>query len=72
MMNIQLIDSLVQAILSLPTAERALLEAKLFANLAYPTEIELSQLGQSSGSFDFLQAEPDLYNSTDGEAIEWQ
>lgn len=70
-MNTQLVDSLVQAILSLSAAERALLEAKLFANLAYPTVSELAQLSQSSGRFDFLESEPDLYSATDGEAIEW-
>jgi hypothetical protein len=70
-MNNQLVESLVQAILTLPAAERALLEAKLFANLPYPTAAELNQLSESSELFEFLQTEPDLYSAIDGEAIEW-
>ncbi len=69
-MNTQLVDSLIQAILALPNAERALLETKLLANLPYPTVSELGQLNQH-GLFEFLQTEPDLYSATDGEAIEW-
>ena len=69
-MNTQLVDSLIQAILALPNAERALLEARLFANLPYPTAAELNQLNRHS-LFEFLQTEPDLYSATDGEAIEW-
>jgi hypothetical protein len=58
-MNTQLVDSLVRALLALPMPERALLEAKLFANLSYPTASELNQLSESG--FEFLLAELDLY-----------
>ncbi|WP_199290296.1 hypothetical protein [Leptolyngbya sp. FACHB-36] len=59
-MNTQLVEFLTQAILSLPTEERALLEAQLFANLPYPSHLELSHLTESSQTFDFLYDEPDL------------
>lgn len=71
-MNTQLVDSLVQTILSLSAAERALLEAELFANLPYPSRLELADLSDRAGVFDFLYDEPDLYTYEDGEAIQWQ
>lgn len=68
-MNTQLVESLVQVILALPAAERALLEEKLFGNIPYPSTRELVQLAQSGKAFDFLHDEPDLYTLDDGEPI---
>lgn len=68
-MNANLVESLVQVILSLSPEERLLLEAKLFYENSEPTTLELMQLTQNSGSFDFLRQEPDLYMLEDGEPI---
>lgn len=68
-MNANLVESLVQVILSLSPQERLLLEAKLFQENLEPTTLELMQLTQNSGSFDFLRQEPDLYTLEDGESI---
>lgn len=67
-MNTQLVESLVQVILALPAAERALLEEKLFG-IPYPSTRELAQLAQNGKAFDFLHNEPDLYTQDDGEPI---
>ena len=68
-MNAQLVESLFQVIMSLSPEERTLLEEKLFANIPYPSNSELTQLAQSGGSFDFLNDEPDIYTLEDGEPI---
>ncbi|RUR83468.1 hypothetical protein ACF3DV_15210 [Chlorogloeopsis fritschii PCC 9212] len=69
-MNIQLVESLVQVINSLPTAERTLLEKKLFSDIPYPSIVELTYLAQKGGTFDFLHDEPDIYTIEDGESLE--
>ena len=69
--NIQLIESLVQAIRSLSPAEQALLEEKLFGEIPYPSTLELMHLADRGGAFDFWHDEPDLYTVADGEPIEW-
>ena len=68
-MNIKLVDSLVQAILSLSQEERTLLETKLFFDNSEPSTAELMQLAQTGNSFDFLRDEPDLYTIEDGEPL---
>jgi hypothetical protein len=68
-MNTQIIDSLVQIILALPTAERLLLEDKLFGDIPYPSASRIAKLAESSKAFDFLHSEPDLYSLEDGEPI---
>jgi len=68
-MNANLVESLIQVILSLSPEERLLLEAKLFHEVSEPKTSELMQITQNSGSFDFLNAEPDLYTLEDGEPI---
>lgn len=65
----QLVDSLVQAILALSTAERLLLEDKLFGNTPYPSTSEIAKLTETSAIFGFLNSEPDLYTLEDGEPI---
>ena len=68
-MNTKLVESLVQAILSLSLEERALLESKLFWDVSYPSTVDIMRLAQSGGAFDFLDNEPDLYTLEDGELI---
>lgn len=70
--NIQLVESLVQTIRSLPVAEQSLLLEKLLSEFPYPSTSELTYLADQGGSFDFWHNEPDLYTHKDGEAIEWQ
>lgn len=69
-MNMQLVDSLYQAIRSLSTEERSVLEEKLFFEPDEPVTSEVVTLALKGGSFDFLADEPDLYNSEDGEPID--
>lgn len=69
--NIQLIESLIQAIRSLSSAEQFILDQKLYSNLPGPSTQELMHLAQQGGAFDFLHDEPDLYTLEDGEPIEW-
>lgn len=69
--NIQLIESLIQAIRSLSSAEQFILDQKLYSNLPEPSTQELMHLAQQGGAFDFLYDEPDLYTLEDGEPIEW-
>jgi hypothetical protein len=67
--NLQLIESLVQAIRSLSAAEQALLERKLFDDLPEPSIQELMHLADQGGAFDFLHDEPDIYTLDDGEPV---
>ncbi|MEH1865667.1 MAG: hypothetical protein V7K69_11745 [Nostoc sp.] len=68
-MNIKLVQSLVQVILSLSDEERSLLEEKLFFDLSEPLTSDLMQLSQTGGAFNFLECEPDIYSLDDGEPI---
>lgn len=68
-MNANLVESLIQVILSLSPEERLLLESKLFYEDSEPKTVELMQMTQNNGSFDFLSEEPDLYTLEDGEPI---
>ncbi|MEP0894349.1 hypothetical protein [Leptolyngbya sp. FACHB-1624] len=68
--NAQLVESLVQAIRSLSPAEQVLLEEKLWASIPEPSTLELMQLAEQGGAFDFWHDEPDLYTLEDGEPIE--
>ena len=49
--NIQLVESLVQAIRSLSPPEQALLEEKLFGDIPYPSTLELMHLADKGGAF---------------------
>lgn len=69
-MNTQLVDSLVQAIRSLSSAERAVLEEKLFFDPHEPTLDDILSLAMRGGSFDFLAQESDLYSLDDGEPVD--
>ncbi|OWY68284.1 hypothetical protein B7486_26845 [cyanobacterium TDX16] len=68
-MNTQLVESLIQVILSLSPEERKLLEIKLFWDSSEPTTHEIVKLAQTGGAFNFLADEPDLYSLEDGEPI---
>ena len=69
LINLQLVESLVQAIRSLSTAEQALLEQKLFSDIPEPSTQELMSLASRGGAFDFLRNEPDTYTIEDGEPV---
>nr|WP_175586734.1 hypothetical protein [Nostoc sp. UIC 10630] len=67
--NIKLVQSLVQVILSLSDEERSLLEEKLFFDSSEPSTRDLMLLAQTGGAFNFLENEPDLYSLDDGDPI---
>ncbi|MCX5963990.1 MAG: hypothetical protein NT070_12860 [Cyanobacteria bacterium] len=73
--NIQMVESIIQLIRSLPSAERQVLEQRLADEelTEYPevTTEELMLLSERGGSFDFWHDEPDLYTFEDGEPIQW-
>ena len=70
MANIQLLDSLVGLIKSLPQEEQNLLAERLFFDSQdYPSLAEIINLATVGGSFDFLASEPDLYTLNDGESL---
>ncbi|MCC5626330.1 hypothetical protein [Nostoc sp. CHAB 5715] len=68
-MNTKLVESLLQVILSLSDEERSLLEEKLFFDSSEPSTHDLMLLAQTSGTFNFLENEPDIYSLDDGEPI---
>jgi len=68
-MNTKLVESLALAIQALSDQERSLLEQKLFFDLSEPSTYSLMQLAEFGETFSFLQDEPDLYTTDDGEAI---
>ncbi|WP_414564518.1 MULTISPECIES: hypothetical protein [unclassified Anabaena] len=68
-MNPKLVESLLQIILSLSDEERSLVETRLFSDSSQPSTPELMQLADISGTFDFLNEEPDMYTLEYGEAI---
>lgn len=68
-MNTLLVESLVKAIESLPQEERSALEEKLFFDTDYPSDTDLVNLALQTDSFNFLEEEPDLYTTQDGEPI---
>jgi hypothetical protein len=82
--NTQLVNSIIELIESLPQAEQNLLTQRFFDSavatrfvaeeknvekLDYPSVREIANLAQMSGSFDFLEHEPDLYTLDDGEPV---
>jgi aconitase B len=67
--NTQLVNSLVQIIRSLSQEERHLLEKELFFENSEPSTQELMQLALVGNAFNFLENEPDIYTSEDGEPV---
>jgi hypothetical protein len=55
--------------LALPTAERLLLEDKLFGDVSYPSTSEIAKLAENSEVFDSLHSEPELYTLEDEELV---
>jgi hypothetical protein len=71
--NLQMVESILQLIRSLPIAERQVLEQHLAVELTEYPEVrtqELMQIAEHGGAFDFLHDEPDLYTLEDGEPIQ--
>ncbi|MEH2348162.1 MAG: hypothetical protein V7K55_09195 [Nostoc sp.] len=68
-MNIKLVESLIQVILSLSDEDRFLLEEKLFFDSSEASTRDLILLAQTGGAFNFLENEPDIYSLDDGEPI---
>lgn len=68
-MNIKLVESLIQLILSFPEDERSLLEQKLFFEASYPSTRDIMVLTEKSGGLNFLNGEPDLYTIEDGKPV---
>jgi hypothetical protein len=69
--NVQMVESILQLIRSLPRAERNLLEQRLLEELPDFTTDELMQLSERGGAFDFWHHEPEIYTLEDGEPIQW-
>lgn len=67
----QMVESILQLIRSLPRAERNLLEHLLSEEISQLTTQELMQLSEQGGSFDFWNHEPETYTFEDGEPIQW-
>ncbi|MEH1845720.1 MAG: hypothetical protein V7L25_12170 [Nostoc sp.] len=59
-MNTKLVESLLQAILSLSDEEWSLLEEKLFFDSSEPSTRDLMLLAQTGGAFNFLDNKPDI------------
>ena len=68
-MNVQLVESLIQVILSLEACEQLAIAGKRLKNLPYPLTQKLAQLGQKGGYFYFLNDELEIYTLKDTEAI---
>ncbi len=68
-MNKKLVDSLITIVRSLSKEERQIFEKRLFFNDEVVSTQDMMNLAQKSGSFDFLEDEPDIYTLEDGEAI---
>jgi hypothetical protein len=69
MINTKLVETLIQVIQTLSSAERNLLEEKLFLETSEPSTQEIINLAVSGGSLEFLENEPDIYTLEDGEPI---
>ncbi|WP_413173805.1 hypothetical protein [Anabaena azotica] len=69
MMNTKLVETLIQVIHTLSSAERNLLEEKLFRETSEPSAQEIINLAVIGGSFEFLEDEPDIYTLEDGEPV---
>jgi hypothetical protein len=72
--NLQMVESIIQLIRSLPIADRQVLEQRLAVELTEYSEVttqEIMQIAQQGGAFDFLHDEPDIYTLEDGEPIQW-
>ncbi|NQE34519.1 hypothetical protein [Microcoleus asticus] len=68
-MNVQLVESLIQVILSLAADEQLALAGKILKNIPYPSTQELVQLAQKGGYCNFLNDELEIYTLKDQEAI---
>ena len=60
-MKVQLVESLIEVILSLGTDEHLASLGKILANIPYASTRKLVQLLKNGGSFIFLNDEPEIY-----------
>ena len=68
-MNVQLVESLIQVILSLAADEQLAILVKILPNTSYPSIRKLVQLAQKGGYFNFLNNKPEIYTLQYREAI---
>jgi hypothetical protein len=67
--NVQLIESLIQVILSLAADEQLATLGKIFKNILYSSTQQLVQRAQKGSSFDLLNRKPEIYTLEDSESI---
>ncbi|MEG4322105.1 MULTISPECIES: hypothetical protein [unclassified Microcoleus] len=67
--NVQLIESLIQVILSLSADEQLATLGKIFKNILYSSTQQLVQRAQKGSSFDLLNRQPQIYTLEDSESI---
>ncbi|MEG4211921.1 hypothetical protein [Microcoleus sp. S13_B4] len=60
-MNVQLVESLIQVLLSLEAAEQLAIVGKRLKNLPCPLTQKLVQLAQKGRNLFFLNDEPEIY-----------
>jgi len=68
-MNVQLVESLIQVILSLEAGEQLAIAGKRLKNLPCPLTQKLVQLAQKGGNLNFLNDAPEIYILEYREAI---
>lgn len=68
-MNNNIIEHLVQLLLSLSKEKSLFLEKELLLKYSYPYTPEIMELANRSKTFDFLDDEADLYTLEDGEPV---
>lgn len=60
-MKVQLVESLIELILSLAIDEQLAILGKILANIPYASTRKLVQILQNGGSFIFFNDEPEIY-----------
>ncbi len=60
-MNVQLVESLIQVLLSLEAGEQLAIVGKRLNNLPCPLTQKLVQLAQKGGNLNFLNDAPEFY-----------
>ncbi|MEG4857256.1 hypothetical protein QUB75_06050 [Microcoleus sp. K1-B6] len=68
-MNVQLVESLIQVILSLEACKQLAIAGKRLKNIPCPLTQKLVQLVLKGGYFNFLNDELEIYTLKDREAI---
>ncbi|MEG5047252.1 hypothetical protein [Microcoleus sp. B4-C1] len=68
-MNVQLVESLIQVILSLAADAQLAILGKILPTLPYPLTQKLVHLAQNGGHFNFLKNQSEIYILEYREAI---